>query len=161
LPTGEEHVAVAVHIVCPTLEFLDKGKTRLRPPPWMAALVVKALWMAGKTRYQEEEQREKDAAKAAKREEARERAERRAQPTTNVKEAVFAVLPEAWRHATGDGQYRVSARFLYYPVRKLIQAFTAKPLDYDYFSQTLVIEYQRALIMAPATPATPVPGGST
>jgi hypothetical protein len=53
------------------------------------------------------------------------------------------VLPEAWRHATGDGQYRVSARFLYYPVRKLIQALTVKALDYDYFSQTLLIEYQR------------------
>jgi DNA topoisomerase VI subunit B len=143
LPTRHEHVAVAVHIVCPTLEFLDKGKTRLRPPPWMAAFVAKALWMAGKTRYQEEEQREKDAAKAAKQDAARERAAARAHPTTNTKEAVFAVLPEAWRHATGDGEYRVSARFLYYPVRKLIQALTVNALDYDYFSQTLLVEYQR------------------
>jgi Topoisomerase 6 subunit A/Spo11, Toprim domain len=143
LPTQHDQVAVAVHLVCPTLEFLDKGKTRLRPPPWMAALVAKALWMAGKTRYQEGEQREKDAAKAARQDEARERAAARAYPTTNMKEAVFAVLPEAWRHATGDGQYRVSARFLYYPVRKLIQALTVKALDYDYFSQTLLIEYQR------------------
>jgi hypothetical protein len=143
VPTQHDQVAVAVHLVCPTLEFLDKGKTRLRPPPWMAALVAKALWMAGKTRYQEGEQREKDAAKAARQDEARERAAARAYPTTNRKEAVFAVLPEAWRHATGDGQYRVSARFLYYPVRKLIQALTVKALDYDYFSQTLLIEYQR------------------
>jgi hypothetical protein len=143
LPTQHDQVAVAVHIVCPTLEFLDKGKTRLRVPAWMATLLAKALWTAGKTRYQEEEQRQKDAAKAARQDEARERAAARAHPTTNVKEAVFAVLPDAWRHATGDGQYRVSARFLYYPVRKLIQEWTAKPLDYDYFSQTLLIEYQR------------------
>ena len=135
--------AVAVHLVCPTLEFLDRGKTRLKLPYWMADLVAKALKTTTKTLYQEGEQRRKNAAKAARQAEARERAAARQIPVTNVKEAVFAVLPEAWRHATGDGRYRVSARFLFYPVRKLIQALTVKPLDYDYFSQTLVIEYQR------------------
>jgi len=136
-------VAVAVHLVCPTLEFLDKGKTRLKASGWMADLLAKALWAAGKTLYQEQEQRRKDAAKAEREVEARERAAARAQPSTNVKEAVFAVLQEAWRHATGDGQYRVSARFLFYPVRKRIQELTVKALDYDYFSQDLIVEYQR------------------
>jgi Topoisomerase 6 subunit A/Spo11, Toprim domain len=135
--------AVAVHLVCPTLEFLDRGKTRLKLLSWMAALVAKALKTTTKTLYQEGEQRRKNAAKAERQAEARARAAARQIPVTHVKEAVFAVLPEAWRHATGDGRYRVSARFLFYPVRKLIQALTVKPLDYDYFSQTLVIEYQR------------------
>jgi DNA topoisomerase VI subunit B len=49
---GSTQVAVAVHIVCPTLEFLDKGKTRLKVPDWMAELLAKALWGAGKTLYQ-------------------------------------------------------------------------------------------------------------
>ncbi len=137
------HVAVAVHLVCPTLEFLDKGKTRLKLPEWMADLLAKALWGAGKTLYQEAEQREKDAAKAERQAEARERAAARQSPTMTVKEAVFQVLPEAWRHATGDGQYHISARWLFYPVRKLIQALTDKALEFDYFSQTLLIEYQR------------------
>jgi len=135
--------AVAVHLVCPTLEFLDRGKTRLKLAYWMTDLVEKALKTTTKTLYQEGEQRRKNAAKAERQAEARARAAARQVPVTHVKEAVFAVLPDAWRHATGDGQYRVSARFLFYPVRKLIQALTVKPLDYDYFSQTLLIEYQR------------------
>jgi DNA topoisomerase VI subunit B len=135
--------AVAVHLVCPTLEFLDRGKTRLKLSYWMSDLVAKALKTTTKTLYQEGEQRRKNAAKAERQAEARARAAARQIPVTSMKEAVFAVLPEAWRHATGDGQFRVSSRFLFYPVRKLIQELTTKPLDYDYFSQTLLIEYQR------------------
>ena len=38
---------------------------------------------------------------------------------------------------------RSVSRFLFYPVRKLIQRWTSKDLDYDYFSQDLLIECQR------------------
>jgi len=62
-----------------------------------------------------------------------------------IKDAVFTVMWEAWEHASGHGQYEVSARFLYYPVRKLIQTLTDKELDFNYFSQDLVIEYQRTV----------------
>jgi hypothetical protein len=135
--------AVAVHLVCPTLEFYDRGKTRVKAPSWMAQLLAQALWKTTRTLYEEEEKRQQNAAKAARQAEARERAAARQMPATSVKEAVFAVLQEAWRHATGDGQYRVSSRFLFYPVRKLIQELTVKALDYDYFSQDLIVEYQR------------------
>ncbi|MBC7106373.1 MAG: ATP-binding protein, partial [Firmicutes bacterium] len=59
-----------------------------------------------------------------------------------LKDAVFAVLPEALERATGGGQYPVSARTLYYQVRPLIQEYTTKELDYNYFSQQLLTEYQ-------------------
>jgi hypothetical protein len=142
LPRHEGNTAVAVHIVCPTLEFLDKGKTRLKVPDWMADLLTKALWGAGKTLYREAEQREKDEAKAEREAKAREREETRTFPTMTRKEAVFAVMQEGWRIATGDGQYPTSARWLYYPVRNLIQALTDKELDFDYFSR-LIVDYQR------------------
>jgi hypothetical protein len=137
--------AVAVHLVSPTLEFLDRGKTRLKLAYWMGALVEKALKTTTKTLYQDGEQRRKNAAKAERQAEARERAAARKTPETTRKEAVFAVMWEAWEHASGNGQYEVSARFLYYPVRKLIQAWTDKELDFNYFSQDLVIEYQRTV----------------
>jgi len=38
----------------------------------------------------------------------------------------------------------VSARTLYYQVRPLIQAYTRRELDYYYFSQQLLLEYQEA-----------------
>jgi hypothetical protein len=44
--------AVAVHLVCPVLEFLDRGKTRLKVPPPMAADIAKALWPVVKDLYQ-------------------------------------------------------------------------------------------------------------
>jgi len=59
-----------------------------------------------------------------------------------LKDAVFAVLPEALEKATGGGKYPVSARSLYYQVRVLIQRYTGKELDYNYFSQQLLLEYQ-------------------
>jgi hypothetical protein len=132
--------AVAVHLVCPALEFLDRGKTRLKVPPAMASDIAKALWPVVKDLYQEEERRRKDAARAERA--SRER-EREPSPRCSLKDAVFEILPEAWQHATGNDQYPVSSRFLYYPVRKLIQRWTDKDLDYDYFSQDLLIEYQR------------------
>jgi DNA topoisomerase VI subunit B len=142
-PSAEHtpHVAVAVHIVCPTLEFLDKGKSRLKVPAWMADLLAKALWVTGRALYQEAEQREKDAAKAEQRTRAREREEARQTPTMTLKEAVFQVLPAAWGIATGDGQHPTSARWLYYPVRKLIQPLIDKELDFRYFSD-LIVDYQ-------------------
>ena len=36
------------------------------------------------------------------------------------------------------------ARMLYYPVRKLIQQYTAKQLDFNYFSQTLLTQWKEA-----------------
>jgi anti-sigma regulatory factor (Ser/Thr protein kinase) len=134
--------AVAVHLVCPVLEFLDRGKTRLKVPPCMAVDIARTLWRVVKELYQEEERRRKDAARAARGARARER--QRTEPRTwTLKDAVFAVLPEAWQHATGHDHYPVSSRFLFYPVRKLIQRWTSKDLDYDYFSQDLLIAYQR------------------
>jgi Histidine kinase-, DNA gyrase B-, and HSP90-like ATPase len=132
--------AVAVHLACPVLEFLDRGKTRLKVPPPMAADIAKALWHLVKDLYQEEERRRKDAARAERAARARERAP---SPRWSLIDAVFEVLPEAWQHATGNDQYPVSSRFLFYPVRKLIQRWTDKDLDYDYFSQDLLVEFQR------------------
>jgi hypothetical protein len=109
-------------------------------PPAMGAAIAKALWPVVKDLYQAEERRRKDAARAERDARARDRAP---SPRWSLIDAVFEVLPEAWQHATGGDQYPVSSRFLYYPVRKRIQRWTDKELDYDYFSQDLLVAYQR------------------
>lgn len=134
------HVAAAFHLVCPALDFLDRAKTRLKVPEQVARDTGRALWAVCKTIYQEEKRRERDAARAERAERERERALRRREWT--LKNAVFEVLPEALEKATGGGMYPVSARTLYYQVRPLIQAYTQKELDYNYFSQQLLVEYQ-------------------
>lgn len=134
------HVAAAFHLVCPALDFLDRAKTRLRVPKEVAEASGRVLWAVCKTIYQEEKRRERDAARAEKAAREREKLIRRQEWT--LKEAVFHVLPEALEKATGGGQYPVSARTLYYQVRPLVQSYSRKELDYNYFSQQLLLEYQ-------------------
>lgn len=134
------HVAAVFHLVSPALDFLDRAKTRLRVPKEIAEATGRVLWSICKAIYQEEKRRERDAARAERAAREREKALRRQEWT--LKEAVFAVLPEAIEKATGGGKYPVSARTLYYQVRPLIQNYTSRELDYNYFSQQLLIEYQ-------------------
>jgi hypothetical protein len=140
--TARHRTAAAVHLVCPSLEFLDRGKTRLKVPSTMAEAITKALWAVTKALYDEEEQRQKDGAKAERAARERLRAAERT-GRWHMKEAVFQVMQHAWRHTSGNEAYAVSSRFLYYAVRKFIQQYTDKPLDYGYFSQDLLPEYQR------------------
>jgi hypothetical protein len=60
----------------------------------------------------------------------------------NLKNAVFAVLEQAWSVATNEGQFPVSKRTLYYTVRKAIQEYTDEELKFHYFSQTLLVEWK-------------------
>ena len=62
-----------------------------------------------------------------------------------LKEAVFEVMEEA-KEAAG---LIVAARTLYYKVRPLIQQFTDEELNYPYFSQTLLPEYERTVAPLP------------
>ena len=66
-------------------------------------------------------------------------ARRQRQNEWTVKDAVFEVLLEA-KEAAG---HIVAARTLFYKVRPLVQEYTDKELNYHYFSQTLLPEYQR------------------
>ena len=62
----------------------------------------------------------------------------------SLKEAAFAVLEEAFEAASGGGQYPVSVRTLYYQVRPRVQVYnTGRELDFNYFPQSLMQDYQR------------------
>src|SRR5262249_42725478 len=98
------YTAVAVHLICPVLDFLDRGKTRLKLPTVLARQVADPLWAAVKELWREGEQRRKDAARAERVARARDRHARQAAAWT-VKEAVFAVLPVALVAATGEQHY--------------------------------------------------------
>lgn len=132
---------VVVHLVAPVLTFQDRGKSRVSLPDPVRDAIAGALRAAVKTRYRERRRAERDAERARRKQEAACRAWQR--PGCTLKEAVFAVLPEAIAKASGDGKYPVSARTLYYQVRPLIQAHTTRELDYNYFAQTLLTEYQQ------------------
>jgi len=60
----------------------------------------------------------------------------------SLKEAVWTVLPEAVKETSDGGKLSYSPRNLYYVVRKRVQALTGEELNWKYFSQALLIEYQ-------------------
>jgi hypothetical protein len=51
------------------------------------------------------------------------------------------ILPAAYLHASGGGQYWVKMRQLYYAARKQFQKLTGRPIDAKYFSQQLLRKY--------------------
>jgi hypothetical protein len=143
--------AAAFHLICPVLETLDKGKTRLKVPPQVAEAVGKALWSVVKDIYQEEERRRKDAAKQQKADRRREREQERpaaAGKEWTLKKAAFHVMGQAVKDAAGD-LGRVSAHTLFYHVRPLIQEYTSEGLTSKYFEQTLLPMYQREVRTIP------------
>jgi hypothetical protein len=134
-------VAAAVHLICPALEFLDRGKTQLQLRPAIAEAVADVLWRVGKVRYREARDRERDARKAARVANERRRAATR--PSCSLIEACFAEMLTALAHASGDGQYTVSVKDLHYAIRPLVQQHTDRTLEYSYFSQTVVTAYRQ------------------
>jgi hypothetical protein len=49
--------------------------------------------------------------------------------------------PPAYAFASGDGNYSVSKRQLYYACREAFKNETGRELEYDYFAQTLLVQY--------------------
>jgi hypothetical protein len=132
--------AAAFHLVCPVLETLDKGKTRVKVPAEIAAAAGKVLWSVARDLYREEERRRKDAARQERADRERERAATREE--CSLRQAVFEVIPEAVKNSAGD-LGRVSAHTLFYHVRPLIQTYTSRGLTSGYFEGTLLPDYQR------------------
>lgn len=106
----------------------------------MAKQITSALQIATRDIYNEEEQKRKGYYRP-----------RYYYYSSRVtfKEVVFSVMEEAISNGTGGGQYPISARNLYYQIRPLIQGKAKEDfgqvkgeLEYSYFSQTLLTQYQ-------------------
>lgn len=139
---GAIHSACAIHLICPSLQFVDRGKTRLDVSGNLAGAISTALWTVSKTVYGEQERRKKNAAREEKRERQEEELAAKPAKPMALTEAVPLVIMEAVRQAAGNLGI-VSAHTLYYVVRKMIQAHTTRILKSEYFEQTLLPAYQQ------------------
>jgi len=137
----KQNVVVALHIVSPAFEFLDRGKTRVSLPAEVADEVANVLWAVGKSFYKEGKRRERDAVRQQKIEEERRRTKNDTE--YDLKEAVFKVLKEVYLEVTAGERYPISVKDFHYAVRPKIQKYTKKTLKHSYFSQDVIIEYQR------------------
>jgi len=138
------NTAVAIHIITPASLFMDQGKTRLEgftndlDGPAIATAMfskIKPYYAEGKRRVkgQRAQERAQNVSSAGEKE-------------MSLKDATAAVLEEAWKHTTGNGELPVGVRRLFYAVRSRIPVLTDKRFNpdrgYKYFSQTLLPEYQ-------------------
>jgi DNA topoisomerase VI subunit B len=147
------NTAVAVHVITPAPLFLDQGKTRLEgftneiegPAIGKAMFAkLKPYYTEGKRRVNSRRSRERYRQSAPSKKE------------ISLKDATAAVLEEAWRHTTGSGQLPVGARRLFYAVRSRIPEVTdarfSSDNGYQYFSQTLLPNYQQQRVDAGEEP---------
>lgn len=138
---GNPRITAAIHLVCPALEFMDRGKTRVTLPREMAAWIADALWRATADLYREGKRRERDAAREERRQAEWARATQDEEWT--LRDAVFEVMEEAVRHASDNDALEFSAKDLHYAIRPFVQKYTGRDLTHRYFSQTLLPEYQK------------------
>ncbi|MDD2390718.1 MAG: ATP-binding protein [Desulfobacterales bacterium] len=141
-PKYDRSYAKAVHLICPSLTFKDRGKTRVTIPSKVSVEISKALWTACRTISREAKQRERDAAKA-QREQARRVQSKPIEPS--LVDVVRFCLCDAYNSGTNNGSNDISVRDLYYEIRPLIQKYTSKSLEYNYFSQTILPKYRRGI----------------
>ncbi len=57
-------------------------------------------------------------------------------------DVIDSILPKGYLHASGDGQYSVFKRQLYYAVREEFRRLTGRELKADYFSNVLLVQYR-------------------
>jgi hypothetical protein len=130
-----EHAAAFVHLVCPRLAFLDRGKTRLALPREMATAIAQTIWRACEVCYRDGERRRREAERAR-----RLPAAPKQTGGLSVKAALLQVLPAAIQVATG-GSVDVNTRKVFYAARPLVQKLTERPLEWSWFD-TLFAQYR-------------------
>jgi DNA topoisomerase VI subunit B len=133
---ARRNVSIAMHIVSPAFQFLDRGKTRVSLPEEVANKVADCLWAVCKSFYIEGEKRRKDAYRQARHEEKQEKQrQQRDRPKVSLAKAVDAVMLDSLAKVAN---FLVSVRDLFYVVRDKIQQYTSRELEYTYFSGLLV-----------------------
>lgn len=134
-------VSLIIHLATPTPAYLDPGKTRLTLSPAIRDALTAMIPPLTKQWTGYKGQVERDASSRDRARQRLLRDQRRDDET--LKDAVYAVLPAAYAHASDDGQLPVNARQLFYATRPLVQQRTGKTLIDTYFTQTLLPEYHR------------------
>jgi DNA topoisomerase VI subunit B len=133
---SDDPICFVLHLICPRLQFLDRGKGSVTIPfadaVAKAAVHVTKEWAAIKKKQQTDR---KQAARAE------ENLRRGRTSRINVKQAAYDAIPDAYGKASGGGQYPANARQIMYAARPVIQEVTAKSLDDGYFTQSLLPDF--------------------
>jgi DNA topoisomerase VI subunit B len=131
-----DHVFFAMHIVCPSVEFTDRGKRSLSLPHemtdalWSCVETVTAGWKKIKKRSDRDDRvRERDLELL-----------RKQNKPMSIKDAALQVMVRAYTHASGNGAYPAGARQIMYSARPLVLELTGGKCwaNSAYFTQELL-----------------------
>jgi hypothetical protein len=156
----DEPVVAFVHLVCPVLNFTDKGKgtlvlgerlvteggdddsTELIEGSWldrdMGRAIIAAVTKATKKWTKARKAEEKNPSLKAARDTRMHRSKR-----GDVKDAAYRVMADAYQKVAGPNNLPALARQIMYAARGPIQDMTGSTLSDQYFTQTVLPAYLR------------------
>jgi Protein of unknown function C-terminus (DUF2399) len=138
----QDPVTLLVHLVCPRLDAMDRGKTQVTLPGAIEAALGEAAkkvtrrWTALKAKIRRQSRHQALAEDKA----------RRRQKPLSVKEAAWQVMEAAYRKASSDGALAANARQIMYAARPDIIRLTGNPTPWkssSYFTQTLLPDFMQ------------------
>ena len=141
---------VAVHLICPRLDFKDRGKTQPVIVEEIRDAVEQALITCTRDVYKDNKRHANEHMRQETRERQQREKKRKQEEAGKIdkRTAVFLEIPEAVRQATGNFTLPASYRSVFYKIRPLIQKYELKTrrgkdeLHLDYF-RNLLKEYQQ------------------
>jgi hypothetical protein len=131
-----EPVILLVHLASPVVEYTDRGKSALAISHELGAAIIEAVTAYTKAWAEQRKAEERRESTAVN------RLSRRKRHVT-VKEVAYESMEEAYLAASANGELPASARQVMYQARPLIQGITSRPLDDQYFTQTLLPDYMQ------------------
>ena len=132
-------VAVIVHLVCPQVEFTDRGKSQARLPEEISQAMATAIQYVTKTWKDAKRKADRNDRLNQRQLEQLQKEENR--PPLTVKEAAYQVMEMAYMKASSGNTLPANARQIMYAARPLVIELTGKARPWaqsSYFTQVLL-----------------------
>lgn len=114
---GTDPVSLVVHLICPRLEYTDRGKTQIALPLGIRDALETCITAVAKSWKGLKRQADRDG-RVSERDLEAERRAQQPQPLT-MKDAAYTVMEDAYRNAAGSRPF-AEARQVMYAARRLI-----------------------------------------
>jgi DNA topoisomerase VI subunit B len=134
-------VVLLVHLVCPRVEAIDHGKTRVSLPKAVQQALAKCVRLATEGWKQLKKQADRHDRQTARQLEEARRAQKRG--SMSIQEAAFAVMRRAYLETSDNGALPAGARQIMYKARPLVLERTGGRCwkKSNYFTQKLLPLY--------------------
>jgi DNA topoisomerase VI subunit B len=134
----EEPIIFMIHYVCPRVDDLDRGKSAIGLPYFVAKKICELVESVTKAWRRQRKVEERDASRELARHDRLAKTER----ATTIKDAASEIMEAAYNKVSDGGRLPALARQIMYAARPHILKVTGKKeLNDKYFTQTLPPDY--------------------